>query len=301
MTTDKTQVTLYKQAKAGLISLFVQIFQVSLGLIGMLVLTRGNPSGWMIFASFFLGIGFVAYSEGKRHSELENLSQEKDGRKASEVLRSYQAGERNFQGENLRGQSFKGQDLSEADFSKADIRSTNFTGANLREANFTDAKCGLQRRWVILWVLSLFLLAGILGFLSSFVTGLIAYKFKPNIGFNATEARMILTLLSIIVGIFVVTTIFKGLKMSLVVLAVAVVVGVIIAGGISGVVAEAVAGAIVTVLITSGAIVGTIVLVESIILALMQGLTKVGEENNPIELFRVIGGETGAFFIGLLV
>ena len=45
--------------------------------------------------------------------------------KASEVVRRYAEGRRDFSGENLRGQSFKGKDLSGADFSEADIRSTN--------------------------------------------------------------------------------------------------------------------------------------------------------------------------------
>lgn len=71
MTLRKPQITLYKQAKAGLKSLLIQTAQVSLGLIAMLVLTGGNPPGWIVSASFFLGIGFVAWSERKRQSKLE--------------------------------------------------------------------------------------------------------------------------------------------------------------------------------------------------------------------------------------
>ncbi|MBP0027092.1 pentapeptide repeat-containing protein [Roseofilum sp. Guam] len=64
--------------------------------------------------------------------------------KASTVLRQYQAGKRNFQEANLRGQSFRGQNLEGVDFSHADIRGTDFTGANLTGVQFCGAKAGLQ-------------------------------------------------------------------------------------------------------------------------------------------------------------
>ena len=83
--------------------------------------------------------------------------------KAAELLRLYEAGRRDFSGENLRSQNFKGQNLSGADFSRADIRSTNFTNANLNKANFTHAKAGLRRRWAVgITLLAFFLLSGIL-------------------------------------------------------------------------------------------------------------------------------------------
>lgn len=63
--------------------------------------------------------------------------------KASEVLRRYADGERDFRRTNLQGQSFKGAHLSGADFSEADIRGANFAGAILHGANFTKAKAGL--------------------------------------------------------------------------------------------------------------------------------------------------------------
>ncbi len=40
--------------------------------------------------------------------------------KASEVVKRYQQGERDFRRVSLRGQSFKGKDLSGADFSESE-------------------------------------------------------------------------------------------------------------------------------------------------------------------------------------
>ncbi len=100
--------------------------------------------------------------------------------KATEVLRRYAAGERNFQRENLRGQSFKGQDLSGADFSEADIRSTNFENANLQEVNFTGAKAGLQKRWVAFLLVISFLLSGVSGFCSLIIFDLVSLLFDSS-------------------------------------------------------------------------------------------------------------------------
>ena len=92
---------------------------------------------------------------------------------ATEVLKRYAAGGRNFRNANLRGQSFKGQNLSAADFSGADLRGTNFLGAtlektqferariqgsnfkktNLRHANFRHAKAGYELDKVAILIL----------------------------------------------------------------------------------------------------------------------------------------------------
>lgn len=56
--------------------------------------------------------------------------------KASEVLRQYAKGRRDFRGENLRCLSFKGQDK---DFSLLNLQGINLQGANLANASFINA------------------------------------------------------------------------------------------------------------------------------------------------------------------
>ena len=60
---NKSKKSLEEQAKASLNSLFVQTAQVSLALVLMLVLTGGNPPGWLVTLFFFLGIAFVTWKE----------------------------------------------------------------------------------------------------------------------------------------------------------------------------------------------------------------------------------------------
>ncbi|MDJ0901567.1 MAG: hypothetical protein QNJ55_22445 [Xenococcus sp. MO_188.B8] len=68
---NKPKISLEEQAKASLKSLFAQTVTVALGLIVMLVVTGGNPPGWLVTAFFFLGIAFVAWREAIRQSELK--------------------------------------------------------------------------------------------------------------------------------------------------------------------------------------------------------------------------------------
>ena len=103
--------------------------------------------------------------------------------KAQEVLRQYAEGKRDFRHANLRGANFKGQDLSDSDFSGADIRSANFANAALRGADFTSVNAGLQRRWMVVQLLIVILLAGVAGVLQGLVGGItIIYLHDSNKG-----------------------------------------------------------------------------------------------------------------------
>ena len=89
---------------------------------------------------------------------------------AKDLKRRYRAGERNFagvdlSGESLRGMNLKGIDLSGADLSRTDIRGTNFSEANLANTQFVAAKAGTQRRWLVSQLLIAFALTAVASFL----------------------------------------------------------------------------------------------------------------------------------------
>ena len=84
---------------------------------------------------------------------------------------------RNYAGRNLRGRSFKEQDLAGADFSGADIRGARFVDANLSGARFVGAKAGVQKRWLLTQLLSTFVLAVLLNFVSILLNALLLEEF----------------------------------------------------------------------------------------------------------------------------
>ncbi|QYX30714.1 pentapeptide repeat-containing protein [Sphaerospermopsis torques-reginae] len=112
-----------------------------------------------------------------------------------------------YSGQNLRGRSFKGQDLTGANFSKADIRGANFTNAILKDADFTGAKAGLQRRWVIGLLIATLLMSALSGFFSIIIGTLIALILNPE-----NSENFIIGIVSlVIVIVFCIVTISKGL------------------------------------------------------------------------------------------
>jgi len=137
----------------------------------------------------------------------------------------------NYGGQNLRGRSFKGQNLTGANFSKADIRGANFTNAILKGADFSGAKAGLQKRWVIGLLIITFLQSALSGFLSIFIGVLITYVFNTK----SSEIVIVGIVNLVIVTVFCIITIRKGLVAGAVALA--------LAGALAGAVAVAGAGA----------------------------------------------------------
>lgn len=137
----------------------------------------------------------------------------------------------------LRGKSFKGQDLTDVDFSGADIRGTDFSGAILRNANFSHAKAGLQRRWAI----SLFLLSLLL----STFSGLLCAIGGSLLGFllvdpNRPQENVYVALTSLIVlSIFFLVAVRKGVATACVFLGVTVAATVMAAVSWAGIVAVA--------------------------------------------------------------
>ena len=145
-----------------------------------------------------------------------------------------------FSGQNLRGHSFKAQDLAGANFSYADIRSADFSKANLRGAKFVGAKAGLQRRWVVSLVVISWILSAVSGFFSGRYGSLVVAqifdtKHPENVFAGATGL--------IVVVVFFIITIRKGLVAGFgaLALALAVAVALALALALAGAVAVALA------------------------------------------------------------
>ncbi len=160
----------------------------------------------------------------------------------------------------LRGKSFKGEDLTGVDFSGADIRGTDFSDAILRDANFSHAKAGLQRRWAIsLFLLSL-LLSTFSGLLSAIGGSLIGFLLVDP---NRPQENVYVAVISLImVLIFFLVTVRKGVATACVFLGIAMAATVIASISWAGIVAVAWTGGVPT---TQGGAMATAQLVAVVI------------------------------------
>ncbi len=147
------QLTLEQEAKAGFSSLLKQSFSVFIGLLIMLLLTGGTPSGFVVGLSFSLGVAFVAWSEKQRltNQQTENISGgglSRLGlsynnlplfRSRRRKLLSMQLNSHDQRGANLIRINLTGYNLSRADLSGANLSGANLVDANLKGANLSGA------------------------------------------------------------------------------------------------------------------------------------------------------------------
>ncbi|MEG3925754.1 MULTISPECIES: pentapeptide repeat-containing protein [unclassified Microcoleus] len=147
---NRKQISLYKEAEAGLNSLVKQTAQVCAGLLGMLLLTGGNPPALTVGLSVVGGIAFVAWSEEKRltkfyarqsHLPTGIIKIWADTNNLSELVK--QAGLNPYEdlaGANLSGVKGVGCKLSRFNLSGADLDHADLIRADLSSANLSNAK-----------------------------------------------------------------------------------------------------------------------------------------------------------------
>ena len=132
-----------------------------------------------------------------------------------------------------RGKSFKGQDLTGADFSHSDIRGADFTNAILRDANFSHTKSGLQRRWAIIIVFFCLILSALSGLMSAVGGSLVGFILINS----ARENVYVGVACLIILSIFFLLSIRKGVLSACVFLAVTIALAIVTAVAWAGFVA----------------------------------------------------------------
>lgn len=133
----------------------------------------------------------------------------------------------------LRGKSFKGRDLTGVDFSHSDLRGADFTNAILTNANFSHTKSGLQRRWAIIIIFFSLLLAAISGLMSAVGGSLVGFILIDSARDNVYVGVASLIILSL----FFLLSIRKGLLSACVFLAVAIALAIVAAVAWAGFIA----------------------------------------------------------------
>jgi uncharacterized protein YjbI with pentapeptide repeats len=136
--TNRRHINFYEESKAGLSSLVKQTALVGTGLLVMLLVTGGNPPGFIVGLSVCLGIAFVAWSEKKRLTDIRELLKiTKDF--ASANLSNADLNRANLTWQDLSGADLSGADLSWADLSWANLSWANLSGADLSGADLSGA------------------------------------------------------------------------------------------------------------------------------------------------------------------
>ncbi len=174
--------------------------------------------------------------------------------------------DQDYSGQNLRGRCFKGRNLTGANFCSANIKGADFSNAILINADFRGAKAGLQRRWttgllIVSWLLAV--VSGIFSIpISVFVTSISDTKNVENF--------IVGVIPSIVVTVFFIVTLLKGLTAGSGTIPVVVAVAVAVAFTVSAkaAVAVALAGTFSIAATVAAAVAAAVALIADIAVAL---------------------------------
>ncbi len=133
----------YQETKENIFSLLMETGQVFIGFVIMLIITNGNPSGWIITLSVVVGMGFVFLRESKRwQKKQKKLLIEKINTQDNSIknLNSVNLTDVNLRRVNLRKVNLRRADLTGADLTGADLTNADLTGADLIFTYLDNAK-----------------------------------------------------------------------------------------------------------------------------------------------------------------